>query len=155
MKQLIFLFGVCMMIMAGIMYTSCQSGSQKVENAEDKVADAKSDLKDAQIAANAEAAKATLAEEFKAFKNETDLTIKNYEMQIDGFKEKMKKSGKKLDKVYGENIAVLEQKIQALKTKIETYQSSQSDWQSFKNEFSHDMDELGKALKDFSVDHKK
>ena len=31
----------------------------------------------------------------------------------------------------------------------------QSNWESFKREFNHDMDEIGQALKDLTVDNKK
>jgi outer membrane murein-binding lipoprotein Lpp len=155
MKQLIYLFSISAMLVTGIQLSGCQSGAQKVEDAQDKVETAKVDLKDAQKDAAAEAVKAANAEEIKAFKNETDLTIKNYEMQIDGFREKMKKSGKKMDKVYEEKIDILDQKIKTLKTRMSTYENTNSDWQSFKREFSHDMDELGNALKDFTVNNKK
>lgn len=35
------------------------------------------------------------------------------------------------------------------------YEKSQSDWETFKREYNHDMDELGNALKDLTVDNKK
>jgi hypothetical protein len=36
--------------------------------------------------------------------------------------------------------------------KLADYQDDgQSEWISFKNEFNHDMDELGKAFKDLTV----
>jgi hypothetical protein len=38
---------------------------------------------------------------------------------------------------------------------MDTYEKKQSDWESFKREFNHDMDELGQALKDLTVDNKK
>jgi hypothetical protein len=49
----------------------------------------------------------------------------------------------------------LEQKNASLKTKIENYENNQTDWQSFKREFNADMSQLGKALKDLTVDNKK
>ena len=155
MKQLIFSITLSIIIMIGSILSSCQSPSQKVEDAQVKVDDAKKDLKEVQKDANTEAQKAANAEEMKAFRSETDLTIKNYEMQIGDLKDKMKKSGKKLDAVYQKNIDVLEQKIKDLKIKLDNYEKNQSDWQSFKREFNHDMDELGKALKDLTVNNKK
>jgi hypothetical protein len=32
---------------------------------------------------------------------------------------------------------------------------NQSDWVSFKREFNHDMDEIGKAFEDLTIDNKK
>ena len=43
-------------------------------------------------------------------------------------------------------IDTLEKQNNDLKTKIETYDQSQSNWESFKREFNHDMDELGKSF---------
>jgi hypothetical protein len=39
---------------------------------------------------------------------------------------------------------------------MDTYKNdANSNWQSFKREFKHDTDELGQALKDFTVNNKK
>jgi hypothetical protein len=35
------------------------------------------------------------------------------------------------------------------------YDKNQTDWEKFKREFNHDMDELGKSLKDLTVNNKK
>jgi nitrogen regulatory protein PII-like uncharacterized protein len=50
----------------------------------------------------------------------------------------------------------LEQKNIVLKNKLADYKDEGPDkWTSFKTEFSHDMDALGKALKDFTLNNKK
>ena len=67
----------------------------------------------------------------------------------------MKKSGKTLDAVYEQRIDTLEKKNRDLKARVDAYDKSQSDWESFKREFNHDMDELGQAFKDLTVDNKK
>ncbi|MBK7408934.1 MAG: hypothetical protein IPJ40_13250 [Saprospirales bacterium] len=66
----------------------------------------------------------------------------------------MKNSGTILDGLYAQRIETLEQKNRDLRTKMANYEQNQSDWESFKREFNHDMDELGQALKDFTVDNK-
>lgn len=49
----------------------------------------------------------------------------------------------------------MEQKNKELKVKIDSYKNDvNSDWKAFKKEFNHDMDQLGKSLKDFTVDNK-
>jgi hypothetical protein len=65
----------------------------------------------------------------------------------------MKMPGKTLDPLYEKKIEILEQQNKDLKKRIEDYETSQSDWEKFKSEFNHDMEELGKALKDFTVDN--
>jgi hypothetical protein len=68
----------------------------------------------------------------------------------------MKKTGNAMDAKYEKNIATLEEKNNTLKTKMKAYKNdTNADWKSFKTEFNHDMDELGSALKDLTVDNKK
>lgn len=59
-----------------------------------------------------------------------------------------------LDPLYEKRIETLEQQNKDFRKKIEDYEKSQTDWEIFKREFNHDMDELGKALKDLTVDNK-
>ena len=43
-----------------------------------------------------------------------------------------------------------------LKKKLDDYKATgKEDWESFKKEFNHDMDELGKAFKNFSINNVK
>lgn len=154
MKNSIFILAVTTMFTAGAIFTSCQSADQKVEDAKVNVQDAKQELKDAQKDANTEAQKAANAEEWKTFKSASEVKIKDNEALIAEFKEKMKTSGKKLDAAYAKSIDALEQKNRDMKYRIDAYEKGQSDWESFKREFNHDMDELGKALKDLVVNNK-
>jgi len=66
----------------------------------------------------------------------------------------MKRSGKTLDALRAKKIDALEQKNRDMRNRIAAYEKSQSDWESFKREFNHDMDELGQAFKDLTVDNK-
>ena len=96
------------------------------------------------------------AEEFKAFKKDTDSIINENKAKIEVLKLKVKKTGESIDATYQKNIADLEQKNKDLKIKMETYKNdANSDWQSFKREFKHDLDEIGQAFKDLTVDNKK
>ena len=53
---------------------------------------------------------------------------------------------------YKSKVSALEQKNAEMKKKMEDYRQDGKDrWQAFKAEFSHDMDELGKAFKDLTV----
>ncbi|MBA3707137.1 MAG: hypothetical protein H0W84_14905 [Bacteroidetes bacterium] len=54
---------------------------------------------------------------------------------------------------YDKRINELEQKNKDLKKRMADYneQDGKSNWQLFKTEFTHDMDELGNALKDLTV----
>lgn len=146
-KSIITLVAIATLI-SGAIFTSCGSSTPKEAAAQAKVTDAKEELKDAR--------KAATAEEWKAFKDESELKIRDNEIRIAELKAKIKKSGKELDALYEKKIDALEQQNKDMKARIDTYEKDKkSDWESFKREFNHDMDELGKALKDLTVDNKK
>jgi chromosome segregation ATPase len=168
MKKSIFMFATAMILTAVTSFTACTSPEKKVENAQtkvdnaqekvadakDKVADAKDNLTEAQKMANAEAEKVANAAAWKAYKAEAEIKIKANDTRIAELKAGMKKAGKSVTALYKENVAILEKKNAAMKNRISDYDKSQSNWESFKTEFNHDMDELGTALKDFTVNNK-
>ena len=154
MKKVIFICTLITTIFAGMIFTSCESSTQKVEDAQANVEEAKKDLKEARQDAVAVAQKTADAEAWKTFKSESELKIRGNETRIAELKEKMKTSGKTLDEVITKKIDQLEQKNKDLKAKMVAYEKEQSDWESFKREFNHDMDELGKALKEFTINNK-
>ena len=94
-------------------------------------------------------------EEWEVFKSESEAKIKDIETRIAELKVQMDKKGTALDEIYAKRIDTLEQKIKDLKKKMENFDNGQSDWESFKREFNHDMDELGQAFKDLTVNNEK
>ena len=155
MNKTIITLAVTSMLVAGSVFTSCKSPAQKEDAAEAKVEDAQQDLNAAQDKADAATLKVATAEEWTAFKNESEIKIRDNEIRIAELKAKMKKPGKVFDSMYEKRIDTLEQQNRDLRIRMDTYEKSQSDWETFKAEFNHDMDELGKALKDLTVDNKK
>jgi chromosome segregation ATPase len=155
MKKVIFILAMTTTFMTVTIFTGCQSSTQKQEAAQAKVKDARQDLNEAQKNANEVAQKAATAEEWKTFKRESELKIKNNEIRIAELKIKLKNPGEIFDALYENKIIKLEQQNKDVKAKLEAYEKSQSNWESFKREFNHDMDELGKALKDLTVNNTK
>lgn len=154
MKKIFFILAVTA-FMAGTTLVGCKSTTKEEIASQEKVDDAEQNLKDAKDSLVV-ARKAATAEEWQTFKNQTDSVISYNEAQIADLKMKMQKTGKSVDAKYQKNIDILEQKNKNLKTKIDTYKNdANSDWQSFKREFNHDIDEIGKAFKDVTVDNKK
>ncbi len=167
-KSLFSLLAAALFTMTTTLLTSCDSPEKKVDNAQtkvdnaqdkvadakDKVADAKDNLTEAQKMAKAEAEKVANAAAWKTYKAEAEVKIKANDARIAELKAGMKKSGKAVTAMYKENVAILEKKNTAMKNRISDYDKSQSNWESFKTEFNHDMDELGTALKDFTVNNK-
>ena len=154
MKKIILTLVVATAFLTGAILTGCQSPAQKEASARDNLKEAKQDLKDVQKDANAEAQKLANAKEWETFKSDAEITIRNNEIRIADLRVKLNKQGTMLDPMYEKKIETLEQQNRDLKKRIEDYEKSQSDWETFKREFNHDMDELGKALKDITVDNK-
>lgn len=155
MKRTTLVIAVCALIMSATAFYSCQSSAQKEEAAKANVEKAQNDLKQTQAKADEEAKNTREAEELRVFKSETDMKIKRNEIQITELRLKMKTSGKTMDKIHSNKIDELEQKNKELKTRMNAYDKSQSNWEEFKREFNHDMDELGNAFRDLTVDNKK
>ena len=154
MKNKIYTLVIATLI-AGTTLSGCQSSVQKEAAAEGKVQDAKENLLEAEKNAAIDAQKVASEAEWKAFKGESELKIRNNEIKIADLKMKMKKSGKKLDAIYEKRIDTLEDQNKDLEKRVDNYENNRSDWAAFKREFNHDMDELGAALKDLTVDNKK
>ncbi len=154
MKKSIYEFVLITFIAVGI-FTSCDSAAKKEEAAKENVEEAQEELKDAAKDANAEAVQKANAEEWKAFKDETDARISKNESYIAELKVRIKRPGKVLDPLYEKQISDLEQRNQELRVRRDAYEANQTDWGKFKSEYNHDMDGLGAALKDFSVNNKK
>ncbi len=154
MKKILFTIAVAITFTTGTILTGCQSSAQKEDAAEQKVEDAKEDLKDVQQDANTEAQKVATAEEWKAFRSETEIKIQNNQKRIDDLRVQLNKPGKTLDPLYAKRIETLENENNELRMRMDNYEKSQTDWEKFKMEFNHDLDELGRSLKDFTVDNK-
>ena len=141
-------------IIAASMLVSCQSSAEKEKAAQQKLEKDKIELEKTQMEAKAKANREAIAAEWASFKVSTEIKIAENEATIADLKVKMKKSGKTLDKLYEKKIDMLEEQNKNLRSRLNSYENNQSDWETFKREFNHDMDELGKALKDLTVDNK-
>ncbi|MFC3813190.1 hypothetical protein [Lacihabitans lacunae] len=123
--------------------TSCKSDKDKVDEATSQVVEAGDDLKEAND---------DYLLEVEKYKLETADKIIQNDKSIAEFNARVKTEKKETRDQYIKDIAVLEAKNSDLKMKMEVYQAdSKENWDKFKIEFSHDMDELGKAFKDLTV----
>lgn len=155
MKKTIFILVVTSVFIAGTVFTSCQSSTQKQEAAQRKVQNAREDLNSAKKEANEAVQKVATAEEWKTFKSESEQKINANDIRIAELKVKMNKPGEILDPVYSNKITTLEQQNKDLRAKLYAYEKSQTNWESFKREFNSDMDAIGEAFKNLTVDNKK
>ena len=152
MKKVQFIFATVIVFMVTIAFVGCTSPEQKLVNAQDKAASASQNLNE--VEQKVMATRMANAEEWQIFKSETTIKITENESQIGTLKSKMGKSDKSADAIFVKRIEVLEQKNKEMTAKIENFDKITNDWETFKREFNHDMDELGKALKDVTVDNK-
>jgi len=155
MKRTIYRLAVSIVVAAGLVVTSCNSPTKKAEKARENVEESQEELNEARTDAQLQQQKAATAEEWKTFKSDAEVKIKENETRIAEIKAKMMKPGQALDSMYQRRINALEEKNTKLRTKVNDYENEQSDWESFKREFNHDMDEIGKAFKDLTIDNKK
>ena len=132
--------------------SGCQSSATKVENAEDKVQDAKNDLADSQR--NLYAIRLDTISNYEQFKIEAEKILIAQEKNIAEFKARIAKEKKENRADYEKKLLVLEDKNSDLKKKLaDLKDDGQDKWISFKSEFNRDIDELGKAFKDLTVEN--
>ena len=154
MKKSIFTLAI-ITCLSGLVMISCKPNTKEEKESQEKVEIARDNVEDAKDSFDV-AKRAATDEEWKAFKNSGDSVININNLRIAGLKLKMKNTGNSIDAEYQKNIDAMEQKNKDLKVKMDTYKNDvSSDWQSFKREFKHDTDEIGRALKDLTVNNKK
>jgi hypothetical protein len=115
-----------------------------------KVDSAMKDLEAANETAN--------AEDWEAFKAQSEENIRMNELSIADLKDRMTMSQRKEDALYLDKINKHEKQNEALKTRIKTYDVSgyrKENQEAFKREFNHDVKELGQAIKDLAVNNEK
>lgn len=154
MKKSILVLAVTTFI-AGNVFTSCKSNTDKEEDAIENVQDAKDNLEEVTEDINNDAITKANDAEWQTYKKEANTTIAENEKRIAELKKAMKKPGTTFDATYEKSIDGLEDRNEALKSKISDYENNQTDWASFKREFSSDMNEIGASLKDLTVNNKK
>ncbi len=127
-----------------VFITTCKKGAdQKMADAQENVAEAGQDVKDAAV---------ITWEQYKADANarmdENDKFIANYKAMMTDANGKLKAS-------YNKKIEALEKQNKVLKAKLNDYKDDgKSSWEKFKSELDNDMEALGKSLKGFTVDNK-
>jgi len=113
------------------------------ENLEEKrvdVVEAKVDLKYAQSA------------DYQSFKQESEMKIKKNTESIDDLKIKILKNDEKFRTENQMRVGVLEQKNISLQKEMTDYKDEGLEkWDAFKHKFNYDLDELTKALKEFTI----
>lgn len=154
MKKTIFILAMATFVV-GSVSMGCKPNTEKEQAAQESVDSVNVAVTEKENNLD-EAKRAATAEEWQAFKDDTNAKIEANNARIADLKLKIKEKGKYIDKAYQQSIDTMEQKNEELKVKLAVYKNDlNSDWKSFKREINHDMDQLGTSLKDFTVNNKK
>ena len=134
-------------LMLGFNLTSCNSAADDVKDAKEDVDEANEDL---------EKAKEDLKIDMETYRAETIDKVLENERFIAERRKSIETDKSALKVVHQKEIIVLEARNKELKEKLENYKGEgKENWENFKKEFSHDMVELGKAIKDLSINNTK
>lgn len=91
-------------------------------------------------------------EDIVVFKKQAADRISANDSSIASFKERIKHGKKQAKAEYDKKIDDLEQKNTDMKKRIDDYKAEGKEkWETFKKDFSHGMDELGKAFTDLTT----
>jgi hypothetical protein len=143
-----FCFYVAAILLAHAVLVGCDSPQKNVT-------DAKEDLHEAQVKL-AEAQRDSIkTADWNAFKSSSMDRIAANKVQITALKSKQYEKGTIMDPVYEQQITTLEAKNETLQRRIDDYEKYNSNWETFKREFNHDMEDIGKSLKELTVNNTK
>ena len=149
-----------MVVMAGVMLTSCGQESKKdAKTVKGDVKELNKDLKQGAKDTSKEIKK-IVKSDWGKFKTSSEAAIENTEKQIEFLRAKIAKANKNEKEKLTAVLDKLEQKNKELKDKIakrgkmfkedviDFNESAKANEKKFEREFTHDMNELGTALKD-------
>lgn len=146
MKKLILSLAIIAFMAGTISISYGQEAHKKSEKAREDLKGSKQDVVDARQ--NLKDAQADSISQYKAFKKESELKIRNNEDRIEELKSRTPETTEKDRAAYHKNLSKLEQKNADLKQELAEY-NGESDWALFKTKFSSDLDGLGKSITDF------
>jgi hypothetical protein len=147
MKKSLIVLIVLILMATTIFFATRTSPAENVANAEDKVMKAQKNLDNANIEYLAD---------MEVYRQETEAKIDANNRSIAAFDARVETEKAEARAEYKRRITELEQMNTDMKKRLDDYKADGKDnWDKFKIEFSHDMDELGKAFKDLTVSNVK
>jgi hypothetical protein len=146
LKNTLSIFAITTLVL-GMNLSSCSSAADDVKDAKEDVDEANEDL---------DKAKEDLKIDMEVYRAETIEKMLENERYIAERRKSIETDKSALKVVHQKEISVLEARNQELKEKLENYKGEgKENWENFKKEFSHDMIEMGEAIKDLSINNTK
>lgn len=149
MKNSIIALGSSVLLTITVL-SSCQSSNNK--NAQEGAQKAKSELVDSKM--NFHEIRLDTINNFEQFNIEAKKLLVAQEKNIAELKAYIAKEKTGVKQDYEKEMVALENKNKELKKNLAEYKDAgQEKWNKFKKEFNRDMNELGKAFKDITVNN--
>jgi DNA mismatch repair ATPase MutS len=146
------LYITSILLLSVTMLLGCQSRAKKVKNAEEVVQEEKTDLADSKR--DLYEIRLDTISNYEQFKIEAEKLIIAQEKNIAEFKARLVSEKKEINADYNKKLVELEKKNKELKKKLADYKDDGQDkWNGFKKEFNHDINKLGNAFKDLTVEN--
>jgi len=146
MKKSILLLTASALIV-GAFLASCNTSSEKVENAQNNVKEANKDL---------DKANEEYLKDVENYRKETADKVMSNDQIIAELKAKLKHEKKEAKAEYKKKVDELEQKNSEMKKKMDDYKvEGKEKWEMFKRDFNKGMDDIGNALKDLTSNNAK
>jgi len=147
MKKTVLPLAIISLLLGTTTIVLAQNVDQKSENAREDLKTAKTDVVKAKE--DLKEAQKDSIKEYEKFKKETEDNIADHEKNMIAFNERIKKDKKNNREKYEKRLTELKVKNSDLKKQIDDYKyDTQYQWSIFKIKFSHDLDALGKQIKD-------
>jgi hypothetical protein len=147
MKNMIWA-SMILLFATGMVFTSCDTPADKVENAENKVISAEEDLADAR-----QDYQIYLAD-IELFRKESAEKIAANNKQIAEYKSNVAGNRSEAEIENSKKVGELEKKNIDLKLRLDAYKEdkrSKDHWESFKEEFNNDMDQIRNELRVITI----
>jgi hypothetical protein len=146
LKSTLSIFAITTLVL-GMNLSSCSSAADDVKDAKEDVNEANEDL---------DKAKEDLKIDMEVYRAETIEKVLENERMISEKRKLIETDKSALKAAHQKEIIDLEARNKELKDKLENYKGEgKENWEEFKKEFSHDMTEIGDALKDLTVNNTK
>jgi chromosome segregation ATPase len=146
LKSTLTIFAITTLVL-GMNLSSCSSAADDVTDAKEDVDSANKEL---------DQAKEDLKIDMEVYRQETIEKILENENAIAEKRKLIETDKSALKAAHQKQIIDLEARNKELKDKLENYKGEgKENWEEFKKEFSHDMTEIGDALKDLTVNNTK
>jgi hypothetical protein len=134
-------------LFGSVLIFSCGPSAQKVKDSQETADKEKADYQQMQKDS---------IEDFESFKLAYEARIDANEKTIADLKKEIRKDKSKMQEINLKAMDELDGRNFEMRKRIREFKNdSKEDWKSFKEEFSYDMDEIGKAIKGIGVNNSK